>query len=138
MSRPPDQQVIDFLAGHDSPAGELALTLREILLEEVPEALEKVYRNHPRAAWYGRGPKMSDMFCYIARAATHVNLGFCRGASLPDPQRVLEGEGRLMRHVKLRSLQDLQRPFVRRYIRAAARQSAQVVAPRHAGRRRAR
>lgn len=38
---------------------------------------------------------------------------------LPDPNRVLEGEGKAMRHIKFRSMSDLERPFVRRYIQAA-------------------
>jgi hypothetical protein len=119
MVRPPDRDMLDFLAIDDRPVGPLALALREIVLEEAPEAVEKVFRNHPSALWFGQGVKMTDMFCYIAMASRHVNLGFCRGALIPDPDRVLEGEGRLMRHVKFRSEQDLQRPFVRPYIRAA-------------------
>jgi hypothetical protein len=90
-----------------------------------PGFVEKVYRNHPSAVWFGFGPKMNDMFCYIATARGHVNLGFCRGASLPDPNHVLEGEGKMMRHIKFRSERDLERPFVRRYIRAAIEQSGQ-------------
>ena len=62
------------------------------------------------------------MFCYIATNAGHVNLGFPRGASLPDPNRVLEGEGKTMRHIKFASLRDVERPFVRRYIQAAMEQ----------------
>ena len=91
MARPPSQQVLDFLMGYDSPVGPLAIALRDILLEEAPDALEKVYRNHPSAVWFGSGPKMKDMFCYIATTKTHVNLGFCRGASLADPNHVLAG-----------------------------------------------
>src|SRR6516164_11721835 len=72
-----------------------------------------MYSNHPSAVWFGSGPKMKDMFCYIAAARTHVNLGFCRGASLSDPDRVLEGEGKTMRHIKFRSERDVERPFVR-------------------------
>jgi len=68
---------------------------------------------------------MKDMF-YIATTRTHVNLGFCRGASLADPSHVLEGEGRVMRHVKIRREEDLARPFVRKYIRAAVRQMHRV------------
>ena len=52
----------------------------------------------------------------------HVNLGFPRGATLPDPGRVLEGEGKAMRHIKFRSPDELERPFVRRYIRTAIEQ----------------
>lgn len=51
--------------------------------------------------------KMSDMFCYIATASHHVNLGFRCGASLPDPKHVLEGQGKRMRHIKFRSEADL-------------------------------
>jgi hypothetical protein len=43
---------------------------------------------------------------------------------LPDPNRVLEGEGKTMRHIKLRSQRDVERPFVRRYIRTAMEQAA--------------
>ena len=59
---------------------------------------------------------MNDMFCYIATANHHVNLGFCHGASFPDPKHELEGQGKTMRHIKFRSEADLERPFVRRFI----------------------
>jgi len=109
----------DFLSTYDRTVADLALALREIMLAKAPEAVERVYRNHPSAVWFGFGPKMKDMFCYIAAARSHVNLGFCRGASLSDPNKVLEGEGKMMRHIKFRSEHDLERPFVRRNIRAA-------------------
>jgi hypothetical protein len=125
MVRPPDESILDFLSPDDSPAGALALALRQILLEVAPDAVEKVYRNHPTATWYGSGPKLRDMFCYIATATAHVNLGFCYGALLEDPSHVLEGEGKRMRHIKFRTRQDLKRSFVRKYIRAAMKQSLQ-------------
>ena len=107
--------MINFLSTCDRTVAELALALREMALEEAPEAVKRVYQNHP---WFGFGPKMKNMFCYIATARSHVNLGFCRGASLSDPIRVLEGEGKMMCHVKFRSERDVERPFVRHYIRA--------------------
>jgi hypothetical protein len=69
---------------------------------------------------------MKDMFCYIATNAGHINLGFPRGSALPDPNRVLEGEGKTMRHIKLRSLRDVERPFVRRYIQTAMEEAARL------------
>jgi hypothetical protein len=125
MARPPSKQVLDFLSGYDSSVGGLALALRKVLLEEAPEAVEKVYLNHPSAVWYGSGTRMRDMLCYIARAKDHVNLGFCRGATLSDPDRVLKGTGKVMRHVKFRNEPDISRPFVRRYIREAMNQGRQ-------------
>lgn len=121
--RPPSQQVLEFLTAFDGPVGRLAIGLRNMVLEEAPHAIEKVYRNHPSAGWFGTGPKMKDMFCYVATSRTHVNLGFCRGASLADPNHVLEGDGKVMRHVKFWTSRDLERPFVRRYIRLAIGQS---------------
>jgi hypothetical protein len=53
-------------------------------------------------------------------------LGFPRGSSLPDPNRVLEGEGKAMRHIKLRSQRDVDRPFVRRYIQTAMEHAARL------------
>ena len=74
---------------------------------------------------------MKDMVFYVAAARTHVNLGFCRGATLSDPNDVLEGEGKLMRHIKFWSERDVKRSFVRRYVRAAIQQSGwAVVRPR--------
>ena len=41
-------------------------------------------------------------FAYVNVFTSHVNVGFFRGASLPDPARLLQGAGKFMRHVKLR------------------------------------
>lgn len=115
----PDQHLLHVLAGFDPSVADLVLVLREIVLDEAPHAIERMYNNHPSAVWFGSGPGMKDMFCYIAAARSHVNLGFCRGASLSDPDRVLEGDGKAMRHIQFRSGREVERPFVRRYIRSA-------------------
>ncbi len=41
-------------------------------------------------------------FGYVNVFKAHVNVGFFRGAELPDPDGILEGTGRFMRHVKRR------------------------------------
>lgn len=124
MRRPPDPQLLGFLEAYDRTISDLALALREIILEEAPDASESIYQVYTVAIWFGFSGKMKDMFCYIATNARHVNLGFPRGATLPDPNRVLEGEGKTMRHIKFKSELDLDRPFVRRYIQAAIEQVA--------------
>jgi len=40
-------------------------------------------------------------FAYVAAFKTHVNIGFFHGAELDDPAGLLEGAGKLMRHVKV-------------------------------------
>jgi hypothetical protein len=41
-------------------------------------------------------------FGYVNVFTAHVNVGFFHGAALPDPARLLQGNGKFMRHVKLR------------------------------------
>lgn len=86
-------RVLDPLAARSAGVAHLALALRELVLSEVNVAVERVYNNHPSAIWFGfaktgEEPKMKDMVLYVAAASSHVNLGFCRGASLLDPNRV--------------------------------------------------
>ncbi|HET7746324.1 MAG TPA: DUF1801 domain-containing protein, partial [Vicinamibacteria bacterium] len=49
----------------------------------------------------------------------HVNVGFFRGAELVDPEGLLEGTGRFMRHVKLRPAEEVDERALRGLIRAA-------------------
>jgi len=124
MRRPPDPQLLGFLEAYGRHISDLALALREMVLEVAPDASESVYQVYTVAIWFGFSGKMKDMFCYITTNANHVNLGFPRGTSLPDPNRVLEGDGKTTRHIKFASLGDVERPFVRRYIQAAMEQAA--------------
>jgi hypothetical protein len=41
-------------------------------------------------------------FAYVNIFRAHVNVGFFHGAALDDPGGLLEGNGRFMRHVKVR------------------------------------
>jgi hypothetical protein len=99
---------------------EIAYTARALLVEIKPGITEVPWGNQ-KIAGYGVGPKkMSEHFCYIAPQKNYVNLGFMYGADLPDPEGLLEGSGKLLRHVKIRSLEDLQRPALRKLIEEAS------------------
>ena len=94
-------------------------TLREIIFQINPTVCE-VVRLGDRAATYGVGPrKMIDGYAYILPHKQWVNLGFYQGVALADSGKLLEGTGAKMRHVKIRSLEDAQRPQVRALIEAA-------------------
>jgi hypothetical protein len=124
MPREPDRQLLDYLRAYDRTVADMALGLREMILEEAGDAVERVYQTYTVAIWFGFTRKMKDSYCFITTSSDHVNLGFNFGATLPDPNHVLEGEGKQIRHIKFRSLRDLERPFVRRYIRASMEQVA--------------
>jgi hypothetical protein len=124
MDRPPEPQLVGFLAAYDPHIADLALALREIILDEAPDASESIYQVYTVAIWFGFSGKMKDMFCYIATSSDHVNLGFPRGARMADPSHMMEGVGKIMRHVKFASLAEMEAPWVRRYIRESMAQAA--------------
>ena len=58
-------------------------------------------------------------FAYVNAFTAHVNVGFFRGAELADPAGLLEGTGKLMRHVKLRPGGDVDEKALTRLIKTA-------------------
>jgi len=65
--------------------------------------------------------KSDGSFAIFMVSKAHVSLGFARATDLPDPHGLLEGTGKNMRHVKLKSVADLQREGVRELIEQAAK-----------------
>jgi hypothetical protein len=58
-------------------------------------------------------------FGYVNVFTSHVNVGFFRGAELPDPGGLLQGNGKFMRHVKLRPETPTNTEALRKLIDAA-------------------
>lgn len=97
----------------------IARRLREIIIDVDPNTVE-VVRLGDRAATYGLGPKkMSEGYAYVMPHKNWVNLGFYQGAVLVDPAGILEGSGKKLRHVKVRSVEDAGRPELRALIEEA-------------------
>lgn len=65
--------------------------------------------------WYTRHGNVA----YLSARPDYVTLGVCHGAHLDDPDRILEGTGKDMRHVKIRHADDLERPTVARLLATA-------------------
>jgi hypothetical protein len=120
MTRLPDRQVLNYLSSYDPHISNLALALREVVLEEAPDAIESISKGYAVVIGFSfTGKPLKDGFCHIVTYSSHVNLGFNRGALLPDPNGVLQGTGKLIRHITIRQENELDRPFVRRYLQAA-------------------
>ena len=65
------------------------------------------------------GPRGSAAFAYVNAFTAHAAVGFFHGSSLSDPAGLLEGEGKRMRHVKLRPGKELDEQAVRALIEAS-------------------
>ena len=60
---------------------------------------------------------MKDAFCHISVYAKHINLGFNRGAELSATGNIkLEGKGALIRHIKVRSMEEVKHPEIEKLI----------------------
>lgn len=65
-------------------------------------------------------------FCFYMVGKNHVTFGFHFGTSLPDPQGLLEGTGKNMRHVKLRGVESLEQKGLQELVRSAAHLEGKV------------
>lgn len=83
----------------DSPPSELRRTAQkwfEAMRACGSDALVLLHDGHPTACVENLALGYVDAF------RDHVNVGFFQGSSLEDPAGLLEGSGKLMRHVKVR------------------------------------
>jgi len=98
----------------------LAETARDLIRSVFPAVVEVPWPRQ-RVIGYGVGPKkMSEHFCYISVSQNHINRGFMYGAELPDPQGLLGGSGKLLRHVRITTPEDLDNPALRDLLQVAS------------------
>jgi hypothetical protein len=97
-------------------AGELGLIAQrwfEIMRAGGDDVRELLHDGHPTAC-------VGDAaFGYVNAFKAHVNVGFFRGAEIADPDGLLEGTGKFMRHVKLRPDRDVDAGALRNLIETA-------------------
>jgi hypothetical protein len=107
----------DLLAAYAPEVRRIARRLRQLVRAELPGAEESVYLGW-RVAMYRDGREV----CGIGPLkGGYCNLYFMRGAELADFADLLEGAGKGMRHVKVRSLAGLPDEPIKELIRAAHR-----------------
>ena len=114
---------------HNSPAtmAAIAYQLRDLIAEIYPDVVEipKPAEQHVAYAT-GRG-KANQIFGYICPMAQYVRLGFYYGGSLPDPEGLLVGSGKRLRHVKLYTTAEVERPAIHALIEAAVQERRQAL-----------
>ena len=109
----------EISARFDPRVRDLAVRART-LIEDVYPGVVEVPWPRQNVVGYGVGPKkMSEHFYYLAIHRDHVNLGFNQGAELADPEGLLEGPGKALRHAKISVPEDLESPTLRRLLEAA-------------------
>ena len=108
-----DPAIEVWLREHAGELGEIAQRWFEVMRACGDDVRELLHDGHPTAC-------VGDAaFAYANVFNAHVNVGFFRGAELADPDGLLEGTGKFMRHVKLRPGQQVDDAALKRLVHAA-------------------
>ncbi len=98
---------------HAGELGVIAQRWFEAMRDCGDDVRELLHDGHPTAC-------VEDAaFAYVNAFKAHVNVGFFRGAELPDPGGLLEGTGKFMRHLKLRPEHDVDATALMKLIETA-------------------
>ena len=96
---------LDLLLEDSSPeVAEMTRALCELVRGACAGATETVQLGWKTVS-YSRGGVMKGAICSVCPQSSWVNVQFLKGTSLKDPDGLLEGSGKTMRHVKVRSLE---------------------------------
>src|SRR5262245_61633470 len=86
----------------------------------MPGAVELVYRTYALVVGFGPNVRPSDSIFSVVAYSQHVNLCFLQGALLEDPERLLQGSGTQVRHIRLvPDAPVMERPAIRALIAQA-------------------
>jgi hypothetical protein len=93
-----NKDVEDYLNKQNLPQKEICLKLRLIIFKTIPGIKEEMKWGVPTYA---------DGKYYLVALKDHVNLGFSLKGLSKEEQKLLEGSGKTMKHIEIRSLREI-------------------------------
>ncbi|MET0794271.1 MAG: hypothetical protein ABW061_22300 [Polyangiaceae bacterium] len=120
-----EQQLRAFFAKYTPAIAALGKALRSKLRKRLPGAVELVYDNYNALVIaFAPSERASEAIFSIALYPRWVNLFFAAGAGLPDPQHLLQGDGKAIRHVVLHAAADFDQPALQALLTHALKRAA--------------
>jgi hypothetical protein len=123
IDQPTEAELSRLIESKPPQLGRLYLETHRLVLEILPEVVYSV-DCHDSEIGYGARQYGYDGWGMAALTpyTNWISLGFTKGTALADPDGLLEGTGTTMRHMKLRSAEQLmeRRDAIRRFLEAAA------------------
>ncbi|MCB9687068.1 MAG: DUF1801 domain-containing protein [Alphaproteobacteria bacterium] len=104
----------ELFYGFPEPVPAVCWKLRDIVLEEAPDAVEAV-----RPRWKLLGFDLDQYFCAVAPQRDHARILFEHGIELDDPDGKLQGSGSQVRYLRYDSPDDVDEALVRDFVRKA-------------------
>jgi hypothetical protein len=117
-----EAQLDRFLAAYTPEIEKFARVALAKMRKRLPNAIEMVYDNY-NALVCGFGPteRASEAVFSIVMFPRYVSLCFLQGAVLPDPKGLLQGEGNVVRHIRLEDEETLDRADVKAMMLTASK-----------------
>ncbi len=111
---------IHFLMPYPDHVQQTALWLRNFVWDLYPDSNELIYDNYNAVAFgFSPSDKAGDVFCSVAVYSKHVNFGFNRGSEIDDPDKLLNGQGSLYRHITVNNINGFPEDYMKSLIRQA-------------------
>lgn len=130
----PAKQIAGFIAKFDPEVAKLIRAARSALRRQFPTAIEQVYDNFNfLAIGFCTTERTSDCIISVAANSKGVGLSFYHGASLPDPNKILQGSGRQNRFIRLEGPETLRKPEVISMLNVAAERARTPLPEKGAG-----
>jgi hypothetical protein len=95
-----NQQVTNYIDNAPADQKEIMNTIRTLIHQSVQNAEEEFKWSRPVF-------RTKKDFAYLKTAKNHVTLGFFNPEKINDPQNLLEGTGKDMKHINIRHINDI-------------------------------
>jgi len=123
----------DLQAFIDRYTPEIATLARACLKKmraKLPSAVQLIYDNYNALAiGFGPSERASDAIFSIVLYPRWVTLFFLQGAGLPDPNKLLKGSGKVVRHIVLAAVADLDKPAIQALMTIALNRARAPIDP---------
>jgi hypothetical protein len=106
------ERLKEMLASYPEGTQKLVKETRSYLIDVIPGVIEIIEKKE-NLIGYGFGPGYKDTICSLMPTKSGITMGIGWGTELPDPEKILEGSGKIHRHVKLKQLSDLEKPALK-------------------------
>lgn len=104
-------EISTFLGAYPPDMQAISQYLRGLVTASLPDAQEVLYADQNHIGYSFTG-KAAERIIYICPMKNYVHLGFMRGTQLPDADHLLVGEGKWLRHIKIKTLVEANNPAI--------------------------
>ncbi|MEJ1240480.1 DUF1801 domain-containing protein [Chryseolinea sp. T2] len=108
----------EFFSSYGEDVLARALTIRGLLSKSLPDVIEQLDRPAKMVA-YCYGQRYIDLVCTLVPSKKGLKLGFYKGNELSDPDKLLEGSGKISRYVEIHSKNDARSDALKALIQQA-------------------